>query len=135
MNEPPVIQKAYDLIKWYVPILNSLPKTHKFGLGQRMIEILYEILENLITARYSRDKVVVLESLNAKVDILRYQTRLLVDFHLMETPRYEYASNLIHEIGSEIGGWLKYHRSKPSHEKSQKPVAQHHQFQQPAPCR
>ena len=114
MQEPPVIQKTYDLIKWYVPILNSLPKTHKFGLGQRMVEILYEILENLIIARYSHSKIVILESLNAKVDILRHQTRLLLDFNLIQLQRYEYASKLIHEIGSEIGGWLKYQRSKPS---------------------
>ncbi|GAA6617900.1 hypothetical protein [Scytonema sp. NUACC26] len=33
MEELPIIQKTYDLIKWYVPILNRLPKTHKFILG------------------------------------------------------------------------------------------------------
>jgi hypothetical protein len=26
MEELPIIQKTYDLIKWYVPILNRLPK-------------------------------------------------------------------------------------------------------------
>ena len=30
MSELPVIQKTYDLIKWYVPILNRLPRDHKF---------------------------------------------------------------------------------------------------------
>jgi hypothetical protein len=25
MNELPIIQKTYDFIKWYVPILNRLP--------------------------------------------------------------------------------------------------------------
>ena len=37
MNELPVIQKNYDLIKWYVPILNRLPRDHKFLLGGRII--------------------------------------------------------------------------------------------------
>ena len=36
MNELPIIQKAYDLITWYVPILNSLPRNHKFLLGDRI---------------------------------------------------------------------------------------------------
>ncbi|MCL1472927.1 four helix bundle protein [Argonema antarcticum A004/B2] len=29
MNELAIIQKTYDLIKWYVPILNRLPRDHK----------------------------------------------------------------------------------------------------------
>ena len=36
-SELPIVQKTYDLIKWYVPILNRLPKDHKFGLGDRMV--------------------------------------------------------------------------------------------------
>nr|WP_299491462.1 hypothetical protein [Acaryochloris sp. IP29b_bin.137] len=37
MEELPIIQKVFDLIKWYIPILNRLPKTHRFGLGERMV--------------------------------------------------------------------------------------------------
>lgn len=56
MEELPIIQKTYDLIKWYIPILNRLPKYHKFGLGDRMINGLYDLLEGLLVARYSREK-------------------------------------------------------------------------------
>ncbi len=112
MSELPVIQKTYDLIKWYIPILNRLPKSHKFALGDRTTHLLYDLLENLIQARYSRDKVTLLTLLNAKVDILRHQTRLFLDFHLMEMARYEYASKQIEQIGAEIGGWLKQQQSK-----------------------
>ena len=54
LNDLPVIQKTYDLVRWYIPILNRLPKSHKFGLGERMVEILYDLLENLIIARYAQ---------------------------------------------------------------------------------
>jgi len=37
MEELPIIQKTYDLIKWYVPILNRLPRNHKFMQGDRII--------------------------------------------------------------------------------------------------
>lgn len=43
----PVIQKTYDLVKWYIPILNRLPRDHRFTLGERMINGLYNLLENL----------------------------------------------------------------------------------------
>ena len=107
MEELPIIQKTYDLIKWYVPILNRLPKVHKFTLGDRMINRLYNLLDNLIIARYAKEKLTKLESVNTQLDILRYQTRLLLDFHLIAARRYEYAIKLIDEIGIELGGWIK----------------------------
>ena len=73
----PVIQKTYDLVKWYIPILNRLPRDHRFTLGERMVNGLYDLLEGLITARYSHHKLEQLEQLNHRLDLLRHQTRLL----------------------------------------------------------
>jgi len=112
MSELPIIQKTYDLIKWYVPILNRLPRNHKFLLGDRIITGLYDLLEGLILARYAKEKLARLEVLNAKLDILRHQTRLLLDFDLMKVERYEYVGKLLNEIGSELGGWIKQQRNK-----------------------
>jgi hypothetical protein len=72
-----------------------------------MIAGLYDLLEGLIKARYAKDKLTILEPLNGSLDILRHQTRLLLDFELIKTERYEYASKLINEVGSELGGWIK----------------------------
>ncbi len=103
-----IIQKTYDFIKWYVPIINRLPKSHKFTLGDRMINGLYNFLDGLVSARYNnKEKLAKLEPLNSQLDILRYQTRLLLDFQLIPIHRYEYAGKLINEIGMELGGWIK----------------------------
>jgi hypothetical protein len=118
MSDLPIVQKTYDLIKWYVPILNRLPRNHRFSLGERMIAGLYDLLENLILARYAKDKLALLETLNAKLDVLRHQTRLLLDFQLIQVERYEYVGKLMNEIGSELGGWIKQQLNKltlPSH--------------------
>jgi len=112
MSELPIIQKTYDLIKWYVPILNRLPRDHKFVLGDRIIAGLYDLLEGLILARYAREKLDILEGLNGRLDILRYQTRLLVDLQLMKVERYEYVTKLVNEIGNELGGWIKQQRQR-----------------------
>ncbi len=116
MEELPIIQKTYDLIKWYVPVLNRLSKPHKFALGDRMVNGLYNFLEGLIIARYAKEKLAQLESLNSQLDILRYQTRLLFDFQLIPVHRYEYAGKLINEIGMELGGWIKQ-QNKRQHSK------------------
>ncbi|MBP0004119.1 MAG: diversity-generating retroelement protein Avd [Cyanobacteria bacterium SBC] len=107
MDELPIIQKTYDLIKWYVPILNRLPRNQKFMLGDRTISKLYDLLEDLITARYSKNKLEQLQLVNKNLDILRYQTRLLFDFHLIDNRRYEYIGKLIDAIGRELGGWIE----------------------------
>lgn len=107
MQELPIIQKTYDLIKWYVPILHRLPRDYRFTLGDRMINSLYALLEDLIQARYTRDRLPKLKAINSRLDILRYQTRLLLDFELVQTRRYEYASSLINTIGTDLGGWMK----------------------------
>jgi hypothetical protein len=112
MPELAIIQKTYDLIKWYVPILNRLPREHKFQLGNRIVETLYKFLESLIEAKYSKQKQAKLENLNISLSILRHQTRLLFDFELFSTQRYEYVSKQIDEIGIDLGGWLKQLQKK-----------------------
>jgi hypothetical protein len=107
MNDLPVIQKTYDLIKYYIPILNRLPKSHKFALGDRIITELYNLLEGLITAQYSVEKLNLLKALNGKLSILRYQTRLLYDFGLIGTKRYQYVMQHLNEIGKHLGRWIK----------------------------
>jgi hypothetical protein len=110
MTDLPILQKTYDLILWYVPILNRLPRHHKFGLGERMLTLLYELLEGLIMARYATQNVEILEPLKSKVDILRYQSRLLLDFGLISVQRYEYATKLLVEIGTDLGAWVKHQK-------------------------
>ncbi|MGK7879638.1 MAG: diversity-generating retroelement protein Avd [Crocosphaera sp.] len=112
MNELPVIQKSYDFVKWFVPILNKLPRDHKFSLGDRMITELYELLEGLLKARYSKNKLTQLVDLNSQLDILRYQTRLLYDFELISVKRYEYINQQLQGIGIELGGWIKQQKQQ-----------------------
>ncbi|MCL2927882.1 MAG: diversity-generating retroelement protein Avd [Trichodesmium sp. MAG_R01] len=114
MNELSIIQKTYDLIIWYVPIINRLPKTHKYQIGDRLVNNLYNFLELLIIAKYASEKLNILESLNPKLDIVRYQTRILLDFQIINNKRYEYISQLITEIGKELGSWIKQQKLKNS---------------------
>jgi len=112
MKELSVIQRTYDCIKWYIPVIERLPKTHKFNLGDRIVNQLYDLLEGLIKAKYASSKLTQLNNLNTQIDILRYQTRLLFEFKLLSTERYEYAINIINEIGIELGGWIRNQKLK-----------------------
>ena len=106
LSELPIVQQTYDLIRWYVPILNRLPRSHKFALGDRMVGRLYDLLEGLVTARYAPNKLELLQPLAGVLDVLKYQTRLLFDFELVDGRRYEYASRLLMELGRQLNGWV-----------------------------
>ncbi len=113
----PIIQKTYDLVKWYVPIINKLPREHRFHLGDRIITGLYELLETLVVVRYQKQKLPQLQQLNGKLDVLRYQTRLLLEFDLISHQRYQYAGQLINAIGTDLGGWIKQQQAQSNGER------------------
>ncbi|WP_008310082.1 diversity-generating retroelement protein Avd [Leptolyngbya sp. PCC 6406] len=112
MSDLPIIQKTHDLIQWYVPILNRLPRDHKFALGDRIVTGLYDLLEGLIKARYAKEKLPQLRQLNVQLEILRHQTLLLLNFNLLSAKRYEYVGQHINGIGMELGGWIKQQGAK-----------------------
>jgi hypothetical protein len=112
-KELSVIQKTYDLILWLIPILGRLPRNHRFTLGEKIANNLYELLEGLIEAKYSPEKEKILRSLNTKLSVIYYQVRLMVDLDLMCDKRYENLSRYLVEIGNELGGWLKSQTKTP----------------------
>jgi hypothetical protein len=105
MKELSIIQKTDDLIKYFVPIITRFPKDHKFTLGERLMNRLYDLLEGLIEAKYAQEKLDKLQKLNVKLDIIRHQIRYLLEFKLIDLKRHEYLMKLIDEIGIELGGW------------------------------
>lgn len=107
MAELPIVQKTYDLVKWYVPHLNKLPRDYKFVLGDHMARGLFGLLDALIRAQFARNKLDQLQAINSELDVLRYQTRLLYDFNLLPVKQYEFVSRAMNEIGQDLGGWIR----------------------------
>jgi hypothetical protein len=106
-GELPIIEQTRDLILWYVPLLNRLPRDHRFTLGERIINSLYELLEELVKARYAKQKVVQLEASNLRLELLRQQARLLVSFKLIDGGQFQHLSKLINAVGVSLGSWIK----------------------------
>ena len=129
----PILQKTYNIVKWYVPIINRIPKNQKYLLGDRLITSLYNFLEGLIHAQYSREKLLTLTALNTQLEVIRYQTRLLHDFTILPTDRYEHVAKLINEIGTDLGGWIKQQTRSPlapldkggTGKEPEKPISKH----------
>ena len=105
MKELNVITITYDLTLWYINHTVRFPRIHRFVLGQRIENTLYDLIEMLIEAKYSKGKAPLLRRANVVLQLLRYQTRLAKDVRCIVIKSYEYASGAIVEIGKQIGAW------------------------------
>ena len=68
-----VITKTYDLILWSCHHTGKFPRNHRFVLGERIERNLYDLLEILIRAKYTRNRQELLEKANLVLEILRFQ--------------------------------------------------------------
>ena len=109
-NELPVNQKIYDLIVWLTNHLDNFPRSRRHTLGKRIEDVLYDLLEQCIEARFSRDKTIKVGCLrlaNIKLEQLRYFICLAHQQKLMNGKQYQFVSVNINDIGIALGGWYK----------------------------
>ena len=55
-SSPDSITLTYDLLKWAIPALTKFPRNERFLLGNRIENHTLDVLELLICANYSNDK-------------------------------------------------------------------------------
>jgi hypothetical protein len=102
-----VLSKTYDLILWLLNQIPKFPRSHRFVLGDRMENVALEMLELLIEAAYTRDKVALLKRTNLQLEKLRYLILISKDLKFLSIRQYEFVSKQIDEIGRMVGGWLR----------------------------
>lgn len=67
-NNYPVIVKSYELTLWYIKKLSTLPKNHRFTLGQEIQNELISLMMRLTEAVYSKEKKELLKSANLNIE-------------------------------------------------------------------
>ncbi len=55
-DEVAAVTQTYQLTLWTVPQVSTVPRDHRFGLGDRIVSQLYDLLEPLVEASYTTDK-------------------------------------------------------------------------------
>jgi len=105
-----IVTKMYDLVKYLIPIVNRFPRDYKFTLGDRITNLVLDLLEQYIEAYYSGNrqaKINLLIQNNLKLERLRFLIRLAHDFRLFSNQRFGYINSKSDEIGRMNGGWIK----------------------------
>lgn len=117
LKEVNALTRTYDLLLYIIPQLEKFPKSQRYLLGERIETLLLDIMDLIIRAVYTKNKTSFLREANLQIEKLRYLIRLVKDLKYLSIKRYEYVSKCLNEIGSEIGGWIRYQRHK--HEKGE----------------
>ncbi len=118
LKEVNALTRTYDLLLWIIPQLEKFPKGQRYLLGDRIETQMLDLMDLIIEAAYTKSKTLLLREANLKLEKLRYLIRLVKDLKYLSIKRYEHVSKCLNEIGSEIGGWLKYQtRKRPEAEK------------------
>jgi len=111
-RNPAVITKVYDLFLWMLPKLAKFPKDQRYLLAERIENALLDILEILIEAGFTKDKLDLLRKANLKLEKFRFLVRIAKDMHYINLNGYEYQARAVNEIGKMIGGWIRQVNTK-----------------------
>lgn len=109
----PALEAHQQFLLWLMPTIERFPRSQKFLLGDRIQTTALDVLEALIEATYTRDRVRHLTRANLGLEKLRMFFRLAADLHHVDMRRYAHASRMIDEIGRLVGGWMKANREAP----------------------
>lgn len=106
-DDLPIFVKWLDFLEWLLPVTERFPKRVRFTFSERINQLALDIVEDLIEARYTRDKQVHLRRANLRLEKIRVLLRLSNKLQFLDHKRYEYAMKHINEVGKMLGGWLK----------------------------
>lgn len=51
-----IVTKMYDLVKYLIPVVNRFPRDYKFTLGDRITQLVLDLLEHYVEAYYTTNR-------------------------------------------------------------------------------
>jgi len=111
-EEPVILIHWLELLEWLLPATEKFPKRVRFTFADRINNLALDVAEDLVEARYSRDKQAILRRANLRLEKLRILLRLCHRLHYLPHQGYEHASRAINEAGRMLGGWIKDRQDK-----------------------
>lgn len=109
---PQIVQRMYDFLLYLIPLVSKFPRPKRYLLGERLENLNFDILELLLDAFYSREKIALLNRINIQLDKTRHYVRLCKDLKLISLHQYEVLVKKVNEIGVQLGGWVRYEKQK-----------------------
>jgi hypothetical protein len=109
MDESPLFVRTYDLLLWLLPQVQKFPRSHRFGLAERIQRQTLDFQDALVYAGKSaggtrHENLVKADVLLAQ---LRSALRLARDLKCLSLSQYEHVGRMVAEVGRLLGAWKK----------------------------
>ena len=108
----PAFTRFYEIVGWILDRAEKFPKSDRFVFGQRLANHAVDLLEQIVEALYTRDKLELLRRLNRRLEVLRVLLRLCQDRRLITTRQHEHVCGEINQVGRMIGGWIRQQQER-----------------------
>jgi len=106
-DDLPVFVQWTAFLAWLLPATAKFPHKARFTFANRIDNLALDLLEDLVEARYARDKRTILGRANLRLEKLRILLRLCHELAYLPHTSYEHAMRAINEVGKMLGGWRK----------------------------
>jgi len=113
-NHLPIFQLTYQLALEIHRATHQFPREYKYTLGQKLKEIVSDVLDMIVEANSAEEKTEILEGARLKLERLRIHLRLTNDLEILGLKRYEAFNRTLEEISKQLSGWLEWAKSKKS---------------------
>lgn len=106
-DELPIFAAWMTFLTWLLGVTEKFPKKVRFTLAVRLENLALDLVEDLVEARYSRDKAPVLKRANLRLEKIRVLLRICHTQRYLSHRAYEHAMKTLAEVGRMLGGWRK----------------------------
>ncbi len=106
-DEPVIFTRWLDYLAWLLPTTEKFPKRVRFTFADRINNLALDIIEDLIEARYSQNRLQLLQRINLRLEKLRILLRLCHQARYLSHKGYEHSAREINEVGRMLGGWIR----------------------------
>ncbi|MCC5838841.1 MAG: diversity-generating retroelement protein Avd [Opitutales bacterium] len=106
-ERPPVYTVWEEFLGWTLERTVDIPKAQRFSFGQRIDAHTLDVLELIVEALFVREKTVLLDAINRKLEVLRVLWRLVQKRGWISLRQLHFVQEKIDEAGRMVGGWRK----------------------------
>jgi hypothetical protein len=109
----PIFTAWMQFLEWLLPATERFPKRVRFTFADRINNLALDIAEDLVEARYTRDKGMILRRANLRLEKLRILLRLSHRLQYLPHAGYEHAVKSVNSVGRMLGGWMREQEQCP----------------------
>ena len=103
----PLFIKWRYILSYVLDISGKFPKSVRFNLCDRLTNLSLDVLELIIEAIYSKNRLNLLNRANLAIEKVRAMIYISFNRRYISEKQYRYIAGEIDEAGRMLGGWLK----------------------------